>query len=169
MTSIRRITLTAALATLLLVLGAGGPGASTEPAAAAAPTAEALVGQRIMVAMQGTTPDAGLLTRVFQNLVANAIQHTREGEVVIGAAEDGQRGAVQCTVSDTGTGIPAEIADSVFEKGETHQESEGGLGLGLAIVKTFVEAHGGTVRAERNPTVGTTFRFSLPGPSETAS
>src|SRR5689334_2571766 len=73
MTSIRRITLTAALATLLLVLGAGGPGASTEPAAAAAPTAEALVGQRIMVAMQGTTPDAGLLTRIRLGRVGGVI------------------------------------------------------------------------------------------------
>jgi len=113
--------------------------------------------------------DAGLVTRVFQNLIANAIKYTSGGEVVIRAAAVGESGAVECTVSDTGTGIPAEIADSIFEKGETGPGAEGGLGLGLAIVKTFVEAHGGTVRAERNSPVGTTFRFSLPGPAESAS
>jgi signal transduction histidine kinase len=106
---------------------------------------------------------------VFQNLIANAIKYTPDGEVVISAAAVGERGAVECRVSDTGTGIPAEIAETVFEKGVTDPETEGGLGLGLAIVKRFVEAHGGTVSADSNSTVGTTFRFSLPGPSETAS
>jgi len=113
--------------------------------------------------------DAGLVTRVFQNLIANAIKYTPDGEVVISAAAVGERGAVECRVRDTGTGIPAEIAETVFEKGVTDPETEGGLGLGLAIVKKFVEAHGGSVSAESNSTVGTTFRFSLPGPSETAS
>jgi two-component system phosphate regulon sensor histidine kinase PhoR len=112
--------------------------------------------------------DAGLMTRVFQNLLANAIKYTPGGKVVIGAAEVGERGAVECWVRDTGAGIPPAIADTLFDKGETDPDTEGGLGLGLAIVKTFVEAHGGTVSADRNPTGGTTFKFSIPGASETA-
>lgn len=113
--------------------------------------------------------DAGVLTRVLQNLIANAIKYTPNGDVVVGAAQVGERGAVECRVTDTGMGIPAELADTVFDKGETDPANAGGLGLGLAIVKTFVEAHGGTVTAENNAGVGATFRFVLPGPSETGS
>jgi signal transduction histidine kinase len=106
--------------------------------------------------------DAGLLRRVFQNLIANAIKYTPHGEVVIGARESGAEGTVECWVSDSGAGIPAEFLDKVFDKGETDPESEGGTGLGLTIVKTFIEAHGGTVTVESKAGVGSTFRCSLP-------
>ena len=106
--------------------------------------------------------DAGLLRRVFQNLVANAIKYTPRGEVIVGARELGAESAVECWVSDNGAGIPEELLDRVFDKGETDPEKEGGTGLGLAIVKTFIEAHGGTVAVESKEGFGSTFRFSLP-------
>jgi two-component system, OmpR family, phosphate regulon sensor histidine kinase PhoR len=106
--------------------------------------------------------DAGLLRRVFQNLIANAIKHTPRGEIIIGARELVEEGAVECWVSDNGSGIPEELLEKVFDKGETDAESAGGMGLGLAIVKTFTEAHGGQVTAESKEGVGSTFRFSLP-------
>ena len=106
--------------------------------------------------------DAGLLRRVFQNLIANAIKHTPRGEIIIGARELGEEGAVECWVSDNGSGIPEELLEKVFDKGETDPESAGGTGLGLAIVKTFTEAHGGQVTVESKEGVGSTFRFSLP-------
>ena len=106
--------------------------------------------------------DAGLLRRVFQNLIANAIKYTPRGKVVIGAREPGVEGAVECWVSDNGAGIPEEFLERVFDKGETGPESSSGTGLGLAIVKTFVEAHGGLVAVESKEGVGSTFRFSLP-------
>ena len=106
--------------------------------------------------------DASLLRRVFQNLIANAIRYTPRGEVVIGARECGPERAVECWVSDNGAGIPADLLEKVFDKGETDPESAGGTGLGLAIVKTFTEAHGGTVAVESKEGVGSTFRFSLP-------
>jgi two-component system phosphate regulon sensor histidine kinase PhoR len=102
--------------------------------------------------------DASLLRRVFQNLIANAIKYTPRGEIIIGARELGKEGAVECWVSDNGEGIPEELLEKVFDKGET----EGGTGLGLAIVKTFTEAHGGKVTIESKEAVGATFRFSLP-------
>lgn len=107
--------------------------------------------------------DASLLRRVFQNLLANAIKYTPRGEVVIGAREPGAEGAAECWVSDNGAGIPDELLEKVFDKGETDPEAEGGTGLGLAIVKTFIEAHGGTVAVESKQGFGSTFRFSLPG------
>jgi two-component system phosphate regulon sensor histidine kinase PhoR len=106
--------------------------------------------------------DAGLLRRVFQNLIANAIKHTRRGKIIIGAGELVEEGAVECWVSDNGSGIPEELLEKVFDKGETDAESAGGMGLGLAIVKTFTEAHGGQVTVESREGVGSTFRFSLP-------
>ena len=113
--------------------------------------------------------DASLLRRIFQNLIANAIKYTPHGEVTIGAAADGADGAVVCSVADTGAGIPAELIDKVFDKGETDPEAAGGLGLGLAIVKTFTEAHGGRVTVESGEGGGSTFRFTLPGPARAAT
>ena len=107
--------------------------------------------------------DSNLLKRVIQNLIANAIKHTPRGEVLIGAKEIGDGGAIECWVSDNGAGIPADRLEVVFEKFESDLERDDGTGLGLAIVKTFVEAHGGTVTVDSKEGVGSTFRFTLPG------
>lgn len=112
--------------------------------------------------------DAGLLQRVFQNLVANAIKYTPGGAVVIGAqaagAEGAEDGAVACWVSDNGAGIPEALLAKVFDKGETDSQVEGasGLGLGLAIVRSFIEAHGGSVTVASREGPGATLRFLLP-------
>lgn len=107
--------------------------------------------------------DASLVRRIFQNLIANAIDYTPRGEVIIGARETGGGGDVECFVRDNGAGIPPDRCRTVFDKHETDPDKEGGLGLGLAIVKTFVEAHHGAVTVESELGVGTTFRFTLPG------
>jgi len=106
--------------------------------------------------------DAGLLARIFRNLIANAIVHTPQGRIVIGAQADGGGGA-QCWVSDNGSGIDPDSLDSIFEKFETDGQGEEATGLGLAIVRNFVESHGGEIHAESEPGVGATFRFTLPG------
>jgi signal transduction histidine kinase len=99
---------------------------------------------------------------VLQNLIANAITYTPHGEVFIAARPLGGDGAVECSVSDNGAGIPAERLGKIFDKLETDGQREDGLGLGLAIVKTFVEAHGGQVTVESKEGVGSTFRLRLP-------
>jgi len=106
--------------------------------------------------------DAGLLRRVFQNVIANAIAYTPRGEVVIGAQRSGAQGGFECWVSDNGAGIAPERLEKVFDKAETDPAKEGGWGLGLAIVKTFVEAHDGSVSVESKEGKGSTFRFTLP-------
>ena len=106
--------------------------------------------------------DAGLLKRVFQNLIANAIAYTPRGVVRIGARAGDTSGPGECWVIDTGTGIPPERLAGVFDKGSGDAERSESAGLGLAIVKTFVEAHGGTVEAESEVGGGTTIRFTLP-------
>jgi two-component system phosphate regulon sensor histidine kinase PhoR len=107
--------------------------------------------------------DASLITRVIQNLVANAINYTPHGEVVIGARKGNGQGSVECWITDNGAGIPENQLAVVFDKLETDPERDGGTGLGLAIVKTFVEAHGGNVTVESKQGIGSTFRFTLPG------
>jgi signal transduction histidine kinase len=106
--------------------------------------------------------DASLLRRVFQNLIANAIKYTPRGVITIGAHELEAENAIECWVADTGSGIPAELLEKVFDNGETDPEIAGGTGLGLAIVKTFTEAHGGQVSVDSKEGVGATFRFSVP-------
>ena len=106
--------------------------------------------------------DASLLRRVFQNLIANAIRYAPRGVVRVSARVLAAEGAVECSVSDDGAGIPDALLEKVFDKGETDPELEGGAGLGLAIVRTFVEAHGGKVTVESKEGHGSTFRFSLP-------
>lgn len=106
--------------------------------------------------------DADLLRRIFQNLVANAIAHTPQGEVTIGAREVGVQGA-ECWVSDNGAGIARDRLEEVFDTPHTEllQLDRGRPALGLAIVKTFVAAHGGELEVESSEGFGSTFRFRL--------
>jgi signal transduction histidine kinase len=106
--------------------------------------------------------DAALLRRIFQNLIANAIQYTPRGRVVIGAQDVGG-GSIECYVSDDGEGVSPDRLATIFEKLETDSAADGALGLGLTIVKTFVEAHGGKVDVISAQGMGSTFTFTLPG------
>ncbi len=113
--------------------------------------------------------DATLLTRVLQNLMANAIKYTPQGSVTVEARSLDDAGAVECIVRDDGAGIPAAIMEKIFDKGETDSDTNGGMGLGLAIVRALVEAHGGEVSAESREGLGSRFRFTLPGKPEARS
>ena len=75
-------------------------------------------------------------------------------------------GAVQVSVTDTGTGIPVGDLALHFEPFH-HRESPvtreaGGTGLGLAISKKFIELHGGRIWVDTQETQGSTFHFTLP-------
>ena len=104
--------------------------------------------------------DAGLLKRILQNLIANAIKYTPRGDVFISAKPSAD--GMECTIRDNGTGIAQDRLAIVFEPFETDGRQDGGMGLGLAIVKTFVEAHRGTVGVQSEVGAGSTFRFTLP-------
>jgi len=108
--------------------------------------------------------DANLLRRVFQNLIANAIRYTPRGKIVIGArALDERDHAIECWVADDGSGMPADLVERIFDKGESGAAPGSNSGLGLVIVKTFVEAHGGAVSVDSAERQGSTFRLRLPG------
>lgn len=104
--------------------------------------------------------DASLLRRVFQNLIANAIRHTPNGEIIITADRVGSW--VECAVSDNGSGISEDRLGKVFEKLDTESMNLSDMGLGLTICKTFIEAHGGTVMVKSELGKGASFYFTLP-------
>lgn len=105
--------------------------------------------------------DAGAVQRVLQNLVANAIEHTPRGRVVIGACELDRDGGVECRVSDDGAGIAPERLEQILQEQRTPPERKG-ASLGLEIVRTYVEAHDGELIIESREGEGATFRFTLP-------
>ena len=105
--------------------------------------------------------DANKLTRTLVNLIANAIRFTRAGTVTVAATLG--PGHIRFAVRDTGSGIPAEAFERIFEKfGQVDAGSKVGTGLGLAFCKLAVEAHGGTIAVESTPGVGSTFSFTVP-------
>ncbi len=113
--------------------------------------------------------DASLLRRILQNLIANGISYTPNGEITIDAQLADGSNDVECFVRDNGAGMPKERLELVFAKHETDTDKPGGLGLGLAIVQTFVKAHNGAVSVESELGHGTTFRFTLPAENDRRS
>ena len=132
---------------------------------------EALRGERQVVLSQPGKPvrvtgDAQLLSRLFQNLVGNALKFVpvATGRIDIGL-EPGD-GLVRCTVRDNGPGIPPEHQGRVFDKFWQAEAREQGFryssGLGLTFSKMVVEAHGGRIGVESEVGAGSTFWFELP-------
>ena len=111
--------------------------------------------------LRPVTADPSQISRVIANLVVNAIRSTRDGEIRIEAVPRGRY--VNVSVSDTGTGIPAEYLPHIFDKFvQVPGASAGGAGLGLAISRLIIEAHGGQISAQSELGQGSTFSFTLP-------
>jgi CheY-like chemotaxis protein len=113
--------------------------------------------------------DAARLQQVFWNLVKNAIKFTpRGGQVTVTTANGGPgNGELLVTVSDTGTGITADVLPRIFnafEQGEqTVTRTYGGLGLGLAISQAIVDLHHGRIWAESDgANRGSAFHVAMP-------
>jgi signal transduction histidine kinase len=102
------------------------------------------------------------LTQVISNLLNNAIKNTSEGSITVEAQNIDGKAVV--SVRDTGNGIDPELYPRLFSKFATKSPT-GGTGLGLFISKSIIEAHGGKIWVENNPSgngLGTVFRFNLP-------
>ena len=105
------------------------------------------------------------LEQVFNNLLDNALKYTpKHGKVVITTRRDDPE--LEIRVTDTGSGIPTEHLPHVFERfyrvDPARSRALGGTGLGLSIVKHIIQAHGGTVRAESTPGLGSSIILRLP-------
>ncbi len=110
--------------------------------------------------------DIERVLQVLRNLISNAIKFTPDGGYVRIFTRRVDKG-IKVSISDTGTGIPKEKVDTIFDK--YHQETLTssnkieGTGLGLSIVKQVIHAHGGKVWVENTSKQGSTFSFVLPG------
>jgi len=108
--------------------------------------------------------DAGRLSQVVANLLANARTHTPDGTTVtVGVTRDD--GAAVLRVHDDGPGVDPRITDELFERFSRADRSRarqtGGTGLGLSIARAIVEAHRGTITVTSSPG-DTTFEVRLP-------
>ena len=107
--------------------------------------------------------DEELVRRVLMNLLGNAVKFTERGRITLSLRS--AAGHVEIAVADTGMGISEEDLPHIFEEfrqvarqGSAKKE---GSGLGLAIAKKSVEMLGGTLSAESELGVGTTFTLRI--------
>jgi two-component system, LuxR family, sensor kinase FixL len=102
------------------------------------------------------------IQQVLLNLIRNAIDSMLESErreLTVSMTPSGGH-MIQVRVSDTGSGIPEDVAMQLFQPFFTTKAH--GMGVGLSICKTIIEAHGGRIGAEPNPGGGTIFHFTVP-------
>ena len=109
--------------------------------------------------------DRVCLEQVLMNLVLNAMDALEQmpadrRHVVIQSRKD-ESARVMMRVRDTGPGISPEALPRLFDSFFTTKQQ--GMGLGLSICRTIVEAHGGSIRAENDPSGGATFQVTVPG------
>lgn len=109
--------------------------------------------------------DEDKIEKVFFNLLSNALKFTPDhGKVTLSLAQVDHQ--ISMTVSDTGTGIPADqqafIFDRFYQADDSGTRAYEGTGIGLALVKELVMLHEGTIEVSSQPTQGTTFTVKLP-------
>lgn len=111
--------------------------------------------------------NSGQVQQVLLNLIVNARQAMASGGVLtVAVRANPETGQAEISVQDTGCGIPSEKLRRIFEPYFTtkrpDEQGQGGTGLGLSLAKDVMEAHGGRIRVESQPGVGTTFTLKFP-------
>lgn len=121
-----------------------------------------LVGKCDAVTMTGSDI---LIYRLVYNLVENAIKYNHPGGLVTVTAYQKEK-HLYLSVEDTGSGIPQELRERVFEPffrvDKSRSRELGGVGLGLAFVREIVGVHEGSITVQSNPAGGTIFEVIFP-------
>jgi signal transduction histidine kinase len=106
--------------------------------------------------------DAGKLKTVVRNLLHNALKFTERGHVTLGAGLDAG-GQLAIAVADTGSGIPPDAMQYIFDMfRQVPGAGGGGVGLGLHLVRRLLDVLGGTVGVTSEVGRGTCFTVTLP-------
>jgi len=104
------------------------------------------------------------LEQMLINLIDNALKYTEKGEISILLKQTDKEVIVK--IKDTGTGIPKEHLDRIFERfyvvDKSRSKKLGGTGLGLSIVKHIVLLHNGRIDVKSSPGEGTEFTIVFP-------
>ncbi len=108
--------------------------------------------------------DGVQMTRLFQNLIANAVKYRRSAPIVVRIRARRQEGFWRIEVRDNGLGIAPEHQQKIFKMfSRLHARDEiEGSGIGLATCRRIVERHGGQIGVESELGVGSCFYFTLP-------
>lgn len=104
--------------------------------------------------------DWNRIMQVISNLLSNAIKFTSQGEVHFGFRE--KKGFIEFYVKDSGIGIPAERAATIFQRFGKINNFTQGTGLGLTLCRMLVDKMGGRIWLRSKEGKGTTFYFTLP-------
>ncbi len=129
--------------------------------------------------------DPDRIRQVFLNLLENALKFSKAGDTitltptVAGSVHQDEVGyilfaplhkQIQVSVADTGPGVPersrTRIFDAFYQLDHSSTREHSGTGLGLTIVKRLVQAHGGSIRVEKNKPRGAVFIVNLPAWNE---
>lgn len=115
--------------------------------------------------LPGVHGDHGMLRRLFENLLGNAVKYVRPGEParVHVSARTGPDGVVRIEVTDAGVGIPDGQHEAIFsELHRAHPDAYTGTGLGLAICRRIVQRLGGAIGADPHFRGGARVWFTVP-------
>jgi PAS domain S-box-containing protein len=104
------------------------------------------------------------IEQILVNLMTNAADAigNREGTITIEVHPSGDGTRVICRVRDSGSGIPPELLDKIFQPFFTTKTEDKGTGLGLPVAREIIQSYGGELVVESRVGQGTTFTFDLP-------
>jgi two-component system sensor kinase FixL len=122
-------------------------------------------GVKVLIDLDPDLPDVSVdrvqIQQVLLNLIRNAMDAMDDAPVrQLTVAASAQSGKVLVSISDTGSGVAAEIEANLFQPFVTTKPQ--GMGIGLSICRTIIEGHDGRLWMEANPGGGSIFRFILP-------
>lgn len=106
--------------------------------------------------------DEHRIQQVLVNFLTNACKHTEKGEIHVHSSLTEKPGMITFSVTDTGTGVPADEAEHIFERFTKLNAFKQGAGLGLSICKNIATILKGDVHLDTSYTNGARFVFQLP-------
>lgn len=109
--------------------------------------------------------DPKRMEKVYANLLSNAIKHVENGGTILVRLRTVQvegNPEMELSVHNSGSYIPEEVRDKLFQSFYTLDIHQNGTGIGLALASAIVDAHEGTISVESSEQMGTTFIVSMP-------